>query len=431
MSSINFYIDKPNRKNECPIYMVYENNGDKFKYFTKQKIKSSLWSQKSQKVKSGSAAEDINIHLADCREIIRQIERKALLNFSQVSANEIKEQLINTLHPPKPAERDINRLSEFHTYFNQYIEASKATKVHGTVKQIKATFEKLKAFEIYCNYTLTFESINLEFYQKFQEYLINDLELLNNSIGKQIKTLKSFLNYCTERGYNTNTTYMKFKAVKEDIEIIYLTETELLNLFHLDIAAELLKISGDPKKMQEINPNNISAGSLGKVRDLFCFACFTGLRYSDISTLQPDQIKKDHLLIRTTKTKDILTIPLVKYAVEILERHFKDGNNALPRIITNQKMNEYIKIACRLAEINEMTRTVSYSGSKKIEALQPKYELISFHTARRTFITLALEKGMRAEVIMEISGHKDYKTFKKYIKITDKVKKDELNRIWS
>ena len=84
-----------------------------------------------------------------------------------------------------------------------------------------------------------------------------------------------------------------------------------------------------------------------------------------------------------------------------------------------------------MAGIDELTRTVSYSGSKKTESLQPKYKLISFHAARRTFVTLSLEKGMRAEVIMQISGHKDYRTFKKYIKITDKVKTDELNRIWN
>jgi len=58
------------------------------------------------------------------------------------------------------------------------------------------------------------------------------------------------------------------------------------------------------------------------------------------------------------------------------------------------------------------------------------YELISTHTARRTFVTLSLEKGMRPEVVMEITGHKDYKTMKKHIKITSKVKHNEIKNVW-
>jgi integrase len=318
----------------------------------------------------------------------------------------------------------------FGAYFNKYVETSKTTKTSGTIKQIKSSFEKLKSFEHDCHFKLSFDTINLDFYQKYQEYLVNDQKLLNNSVGRHIKTLKAFMNWSTEMGYNTKATYKKFKAIKEDIEIVYLTETELLNLYNLDLYSALSKIEGT-EEMQKINPENISAESLSNVRDVFCFACFTGLRYSDIHNLQPDQIKKDHLILRTEKTKDILTIPLIDFAIEILEKHNIEGKNSLPRVISNQKMNEYIKVACHLAGLKELTRTVNYMGSQRIETVQSKYETISFHTARRTFITLALEKGMRAEVIMEISGHKDYRTFKKYIKITDKVKKDELKRIWN
>lgn len=71
-----------------------------------------------------------------------------------------------------------------------------------------------------------------------------------------------------------------------------------------------------------------------------------------------------------------------------------------------------------------------YRGAERIDSKIPKYELITTHTARRTFITLSLEKGIRPEVVMSITGHKDYKTFKAYIKITDTVKKEELLKAW-
>ena len=84
-----------------------------------------------------------------------------------------------------------------------------------------------------------------------------------------------------------------------------------------------------------------------------------------------------------------------------------------------------------MAEINESVIVTKYRGLEKVEFLEPKYNFISSHTARRTFVTLSLEKGMRPETVMSITGHKDYKTFKKYIKLTDKVKMNEMNQIWS
>lgn len=74
---------------------------------------------------------------------------------------------------------------------------------------------------------------------------------------------------------------------------------------------------------------------------------------------------------------------------------------------------------------------IKYRGSERIENALPKHDIITTHTARRTFVPLSLEKGMRPETVMAITGHKDYKTFKKYIKITSKVKNVEMNQIWS
>jgi integrase len=100
-------------------------------------------------------------------------------------------------------------------------------------------------------------------------------------------------------------------------------------------------------------------------------------------------------------------------------------------LFSNQKMNEYLKEIGKLAEINENIAIVKYRGLEKVEFLEPKHNFISSHTARRTFVTLSLEKGMRPETVMSITGHKDYRTFKKYIKLTDKVKLAEMNDIWS
>lgn len=93
-------------------------------------------------------------------------------------------------------------------------------------------------------------------------------------------------------------------------------------------------------------------------------------------------------------------------------------------------MNEYLKELGELAKINEIIEQHRYSGNKKIKTTSEKYNFMTTHTARRTFVTLALEKGFRPEVVMEMTGHKNYATFKRYIKITNKVKKEEMNRLW-
>jgi integrase len=161
---------------------------------------------------------------------------------------------------------------------------------------------------------------------------------------------------------------------------------------------------------------------------VFCFQCFTGQRFSDLESLTWDDIKNDSWYLHTYKTKDIIEIPLSQFAKEILKR-YKSEPKPLP-IISHQKTNNNLKELCQMAEIDEPITLVRYRGAERIERREPKYNLVTTHTARRTFVTISLEKGMRPETIMEITGHTSYKTFKKYIKITSKVKHIEMNKFW-
>ena len=111
--------------------------------------------------------------------------------------------------------------------------------------------------------------------------------------------------------------------------------------------------------------------------------------------------------------------------MEILERN----GNQLP-VISNQKFNTYLKELGQLAGIDEPTTITRYKGVEEIVEVGPKYQFLSFHDARRTFVTLSLEKGMRHEILMSFTGHKHYKTLKKYIKLTDSVKATEMRAAW-
>lgn len=132
----------------------------------------------------------------------------------------------------------------------------------------------------------------------------------------------------------------------------------------------------------------------------------------------------------TKKTNDRLRIELNKYALEILGKYsdipFPD-DKALP-VISNQRMNDYLHEAAEAAGLDEPVRIVAYQGSNRIEEVLPKYAVLTTHAGRRTFVVNALRLGIPASVIMEWTGHSDYKAMKPYIKIVDAAKAENMER---
>ena len=125
-----------------------------------------------------------------------------------------------------------------------------------------------------------------------------------------------------------------------------------------------------------------------------------------------------------------MRIELNKYSKAILDKYKNETfpyNMALP-VISNQRMNEYLKEMGKLCELNTPISEVYYKGNVRIENVSPKHELLSTHTARRTFISNALMKGIPVDVVMKWTGHSDYDAMKPYIAIADKAKKNEMSK---
>jgi integrase len=403
MATINFYLKKADKKNDCSIMMTYQHRGGKFRYSTRLKVKSSAW--KDQRVRNNYIGfSEINSILDEIENSLKAIEREAVFNKQEYSLDVIKRKFFVKLGELTPE-------NDFLKVYDKFIEESTPLRAKGTIQNYKVTKNKLIKFSAAKKCSLNFETIDQNFYEAFLNYMLKDLKHLNNTVGKQIKTLKVFLNYAVEHEY-TNVIYnlKKFKAFKEEADIVYLTEVELMKIYRLKNLAQRLT----------------------NVRDNFCFACFTGLRFSDINKLRHYHINDDFIEIRAEKTKDNLRIPLNHFAKEILNKYKTSFKvTPLPTGITNQKTNEFLKEIGQLAELNEIVSMEKFNGSNKVIITKSKHELLCTHTARRTFVTLALEKGIRAEVVMAMTGHKDYKTFKRYIKITDKVMQNEMNRVWN
>ncbi|KAA6309048.1 Tyrosine recombinase XerC, partial [termite gut metagenome] len=169
---------------------------------------------------------------------------------------------------------------------------------------------------------------------------------------------------------------------------------------------------------------------LERVRDVFLFCCFTGLRYSDVFNLKRSDVKAGHIEITTVKTADSLLIELNNHSKAILDK-YKDipfeRDKALP-VIRNQRMNVYLKELGELCGIDEPVGETYYKGGERIDVVTPKYALLGSHAGRRTFICNALSLGIPAQVVMKWTGHSDYTAMKPYIDIADDIKAGAMDK---
>lgn len=308
-----------------------------------------------------------------------------------------------------------------------------------------ATYTKFGTIRTHLNdfdSKLSFESISEETMRKFVKYQVG-IPLRNTTIAKNIAFVKWFLRWAHQKGYYSGFLHETFKPKLKGTdgnskEVIHLTWEELLHVYNFDfINTKFYLKDGLGNFLLNESGNKIerkldieSRKTLERVRDVFCFCCFTSLRYSDVAKLKCSDIKEKYISVVTQKTVDGLKIELNDYTREILERYkdfpFKD-DKALP-VISNQRMNDHLKELGELAEINEPQRIVYFRGSERCEEVYPKYALLTTHCGRRTFIVNALYLGIPVEVVMKWTGHSDYKAMKPYVKIVDALKEREMNK---
>jgi len=170
---------------------------------------------------------------------------------------------------------------------------------------------------------------------------------------------------------------------------------------------------------------------LDQIRGLFVFGCFVGLRFSDYSDVKKDnivQIDGDYFIkMITKKTHDLVIIPCNPVVMQIFQK-YETNHNRLPKSISNQKFNDYIKDACKAAGLTETGR-LSTAPEKEL------WDCISSHTARRSFATNYFLEGFPTIDLMKITGHQTEKAFLKYIRVTklDTAKRlsEHIKKNWS
>lgn len=394
-----------------PIRMRVIYNSKRIEIATGYRIDASKWDSDLQQVKRGctnklkQSATEINADLqrygSEMQKIFKEFEIKELIPTPEQIKDIFNSRLRNEEQP-----EGICFMQAFDEFVSERGVQNSWT--HSTYEKFAAVKNHLLEF----NPSVSFELFDEVGLNKYVLFLRDKRKMRNSTIENQLSFLKWFLRWSFGKGYTTLTAYETFKPKLKSTQkkVIFLTWDELTRLRECEI----------PESKQYLE----------RVRDVFLFCCFTGLRYSDVFNLRRSDIKEDHIEITTVKTADSLIIELNKDSRSILEKYENvvfEKDKALP-VISNQRMNDYLKELAELARIDEPIRETYYIGNKRIDEVTPKYALLSTHAGRRTFICNALSLGIPANVVMKWTGHSDYKAMKPYIDIADDIKANAMNK---
>ena len=413
--TFNIRTDLISKKtNKIPIAMTITHNGFKIR-----KLLSGIstfekdWSRNNQRIKANKKDEPYN-NYAEYNSKIDDLSQRLNKMWSQHLINEkgelTKIMILDFLEGKQELDSKNNEIN-FIDCFKEFITQSKSHRAERTITGYTTVKNILINFINKTESDYTLNEIDLKFFDRLRNYCFEEVGYKNNMFARIITNIKTVMKWAEDRNYHTNLTYTKFKASEEAIEVIYLTLDELMKLYNHEFKSELKYLE--------------------KVRDIYCFACFTGLRYSDLVNLKHSNIFEGELRFTVKKTREQNhVVPLNKFANDILEKYKNDFSGPLP-MISSQKLNDYIKLACKEVEINTPINITRFSGSKRIDKILPKYKTISLHSARKTFVTNSLILGMNQAVVKNITGHKSESSFRKYVKISNEVSKNEMDNIWN
>lgn len=396
-----FVLKDPNSESLTLINMIVRFNNERIVYSTGEKILKTNWDSATQKAyvnRSFLEGSQINDELERCKQKCREVFRNFTYNQKEVKKEDIKIELDKLIrgHVPK-AEMDIY-LTDFIKQMSDSTNHSKWTKIsYNNTREHILSFEDTK----HCRYKL--RNIDLLFYDGLVKYLM-EKSLAKNTIAKIIKNLKVFLSKAMDLGLIPENRGLLRKMAKpeEETSKIYLNKDEIKAIYELDLS--------ENKKFE-------------RVRDLFVLACNVGLRFSDFVAIKRENIsttknnsgiEKTLLNIKTQKTDEQVSVPLNSQALEILAKY--DWH--IPKPISNQKMNDYLKKIGEKAKLNDSVQITITQGGKRVVTSELKYNLLTTHSARRSFASNLFLMGSNSLEIMKMTGHKTERAFRKYIRVS-------------
>lgn len=360
----------PRQDGSCSI-KIYANVNGKKKYFkTKLAVFPNEFDEKAGEVKRVHPSH--SLYNSAIRTQIRTLEDHFLKGGD-----------FNTLKKGKPAS-----LIPFLTEFIQDAEAGAIGITQSTTKNYKSTLTRLKQFSDLRNQEFTFNNVDLDFYDDFKRFLLNEGKCKIPGFNKHIKILKAIMRLALDKGLHNNTAFQHklFKKITVKTNKIFLTVEEIEQIENLDL---------------------FDRPGLARERDRFLVSYYFLTRYSDsIRIRREDFFKREeqfYLRYLQLKTNKECILPVKAKALRILESRGFDLSGD-----TNQEANRKLKSIAAMAGINTIVNEGDRSG--------PKSLFVTTHTARRSAATHLALQGVNLKIIADLGGWEKVETLKTYLR---------------
>jgi len=390
--AILFYLKNEKRKSnsEVPIYMRITVNQKRSEMAIQRYVDPAKWNRSGGYVKGTKQdIRELNEYLDLQRSRVYKAQRELIEDNKQVTAVALRNRVQGKTEEQKT-------LLEVFEYHNRLM-AEKVPSEYSpsTVKRYKTTLGHVKAYIKYKYKTedLLLTQLNHKFITEFDHYFRTVRGCNHNSSIKYIKNFRKVVNMAVKNDWLRKDPFDMFSVKLKPVQRDFLTEDEL-------------------KQLEKVE---ISVHRLDQVRDIFVFACYTGYAYVDVANLTNENLRKGidgdlWVYSNREKTSTKSNVPLLPKAIEIIEK-YKDHPAAnvkgtLLPVLSNQKMNAYLKEIAITAKINKH---------------------LTFHLARHTFATLMLTKGVSIETVAEMMGHLNIRTTQIYAKVVERKVSEEMN----
>lgn len=414
MAKISYLLSAPGADKPTPLFAFLSFAGKRVKVYANRSIHPKQWDATERRARTKGYKR--NGKLNDWLELLQ--ERLEMCVDQHAAAGTV------------PTAAELRALAEFESpadepapvpvgglFWQRYEEWVAYTRAAGTVRtaQAHATAGRhLREFSQAQGYAIDFETLTPTVGDRWAAYLLNVAGLTDNTINKHLGRLKSFMKWAAKRGYTDNAALTQVTWARREPDVMALSAAELAALEALPLAV---------------------GSRLEKARAWFLLACYSGLRYSDLVSIKPQHLRPAtatlpaHLRLTAKKTRAVVNVPLSARALEIVTRLLA-GELATVKNgpITNPVLNRFLKELGQLAGIDSPIEVIRYRGGIADVTTAPKYERLTVHTARRTFVTLNLGKGMSAEFVMKLTGHTSYKSFQRYVNLTPQRVAEEFAR---
>ena len=404
------------------IMLVTMVNKQRIRVYTQLRIEPKYWDKKSYRcvadfpisMREKKKLTHVNQMLNEMESSVYQADEKLAESGKHLTLPVIRKAILERKSKEETVTHPISFMQQ---QVDEYLDSLNRRGKRGIASTQRTYLTALKRLKNFCqqqNYTLhTFEDFDNKFFTAFSNYLYSipykkgteNKQYTQNTVINTLKVIKNLLHRAYDNEMTDNNYFTKVQTIlSSDVsEQVYLDEKEIHRLSQMKIIS-----------LHEQH-----------VRDMFIVACYTALRISDIQKLNEAEIRNNHIILYQTKTKERVEIPILKEIAPLIDRYQKIGFPSIQICKANATIKELAK-RCGICE--SISHKEHRGGTIHIRT-QPKWSMISFHTARRSCITNLYKRGYPVNYIMTLSGHRSVQAFQRYVRASSKELMDSFMKL--